>query len=601
MAKNRKVKTSAKSQASSKMQWMPLLLIIGLAALALGRVVNFDFLSNWDDESYIIRNAHIQSFSIENIGKIFSSFYVSNYQPVTMLVYMIEFSLFKMQPGGFHTVNLLIHLVNIYLVFRLMKRWTSNDMMTWIIAALFAIHPTRVESIAWISELKDVLYTFFFLLSLDYYTRYVKEGLLSSNYRNALIFFALSCLSKSMAVTLPVVLLLVDYWCDRKLDKKVFLEKIPFFLLAIVFGVLALHTQSDKAMDVALKVGPINRVVLVFYGMFMYLAKLVWPFNLSGIHYYPLNSDGSLPALAYATPFLFIGVLFLLWKWKSIRKEVLFGLGFFFVTIGIVVQLLPFGHAIIAERYTYVPYLGLFFILAKMASQVAQGKVLKGFKNSIQYVAMGSVVFFAIVTYQRTEVWENSLTFYADIIDKYPNADHAHWMQGNVLKDYNRYKDAIQSYDRALEINPSYAMAYFNRGVMYANLKQYDQALQDYNKTLELEEYMPAYHNRGNALKGLNQFDKAIENYSQALAMDSTFLNSWIARAETYVQLKKYNEAVADYTKALEYSPQNPNAWYMRGVSYYNNGQNDLACQDWQKALSMNNKDAQQAIQSFCK
>lgn len=602
MAKAKKAKLEKKKATAEKsFNWLPLLLILGLAALAMGKVVNFDFLSNWDDEAYIIRNGDIQKFSIENIGKIFSSFYVSNYQPVTMLVYMVEFSLFKMQPGAYHTVNLLIHLVNIFLVFRLVQRWTKDDMMTWIIAAIFAIHPTHVESVAWIAELKDVLYACFFLLSLDFYTRYLKEGKSKVHYRNAIIMFLLSCLSKPMAVTLPVVLLLIDHWYDRKFDKKAILEKIPFFLIAIVFGVLALYTQSDKAMDVALKVGFVNRVVLVFYGMFMYLAKLVWPFGLAGIHYYPLNPDGSLPALAYATPFIFIGVMLLLWRWKLIRKEVIFGLGFFFVTIGIVVQLVPFGHAIIAERYTYIPYIGLSLIIAKIASLIAQGKIVKSLKGSINYIAMGLIAFFAIVTYQRTDIWENSLSFYGDVVEKYPDSDHGHWMRGNVFKDYKRIDDAINCYNRAIELNPQYAMAYFNRGVMYAEKKSFKRAIDDYNKTIEYQDDdMAAYHNRANAYRGLGDVGNAIADYSKALEIDSTFVISYAARAETYFQLKKYDLAIYDYSKLLEYSPNDAQALYMLGVTFLNTGQKQRACDLLTKASALNNEEAKKALGSYC-
>ncbi|MCB9246920.1 MAG: tetratricopeptide repeat protein [Flavobacteriales bacterium] len=591
-------KKQGKTTGSAGSFW-PLILILAVTAIVFGRVSGYDFLSNWDDESYILRNTDIQEVSAENIKKIFSSFYVSNYQPVTMLVLMLEFSLFKLDPGSYHVVNLLLHLLNVFLVFRLFRRWTNRETVVWIVTAFFALHPTRIESVAWISELKDVLFTAFFLLALDFYTRYIKEGGMK-HYWLALGMFLLSCLSKSMAISLPITLFLVDYWQKRKWDRKAILEKIPFLALSVLFGILALYTQSDKAMDVALKVGLFKRVLLVFYGVFMYVWKLVLPTGLAGIHYYPTRPDGTLPLLVYVSPLMLIGMGVGLWRWKSMRPVTVFGFGFFLVTIAMVVQLVPFGYAIIAERYTYVPYLGLFFFIAWVTDQIIQGKMLPQLKQSALYIILGILAFHTLLTYQRLPVWENGLTFYGDLVEKYPNAAHAHWMLGNVQKDYNQTPQALESYNRTIELDSTYAMAWFNRGVMQSNMKRYDQAVSDYNRTISLQpDYYPAYHNRGNALRELKQLDAAVKSYDEALKIQPDFENGLMARGEVLIQLQRFEEAIESYDLVLE-KGKNPQALYNRGLCFYNSNQKDKACADWREAALVNFEPAVQAVASFC-
>jgi len=598
---NRKQSRKQKTIPTKGPTYLPLVLILLGTAFAFSKVFGFDFMSNWDDQSYILRNADIQSFSMENIGKVFSGFYVSNYQPLTMLVFMIEFALFKMDPGAFHGVNLLIHLINVFLVYRLVSRWTNSNFIVWLVAGLFALHPTRVESVAWISELKDVLYTAFFILALDYYTRYIKEGLLKKHYWLALLMFLLSCLSKSMAITLPVVLIVVDYWMGREFKKQVWLEKLPFFALAILFGILAIFTQSGKAMDIAVQVGPVNRIFLAFYGVFMYLSKLVLPINLSGIHYYPVEKDGTLPLIVYASPIILGAIAYLLMRWKSMRKEVLFGIGFFVVSIGIVLQLLPFGRAIIAERYTYVPYIGLFLIIAFLAEQIRSGKLLSSLKGNIEYVAMGVLVVLAVMTYNRTDVWKDSIAFYSDIIEEYPEAAHAHWQLGNVLKDYKRADEAIASYNNTIQLDSGYAMAYFNRGVIMADKKQFREAMADYNKTIELRpDYMPAYHNRGNAKKSLKDIQGSIDDYALALGINPDFVNSLSMQAHSYSVLQQWDSALANYNKLIELNPKNGEAFYNRGLCLINSGQKEKACSDFNQAAQLRFQGAANAIQQYC-
>lgn len=243
----------------------------GLIALAVFtfflflKVRTCDFLAGWDDDGYVVDNPVIQQLSWENLKKIFSSFYLGNYQPLSVLSYAIDFSLFKLKPAAYHITNLLFHIVNIFLVFNLFKKLQMSNVVCYTVAILFAIHPTRVESVAWIAERKDVMYAMFYLLSILYYLKFREEKNVKM-YVASLALFLCSALSKSMAITLPVVLILMDVFLDRKFDLKKTFNKIPFFALSLAFGLLALYSQGyqSKAYEIAKDFSVFERITLVF-------------------------------------------------------------------------------------------------------------------------------------------------------------------------------------------------------------------------------------------------------------------------------------------------------------------------------------------------
>ncbi len=575
--------------------------IIGIAIftfLLFIRVKNGDFLTNWDDDAYIVNNPSIQQLSWENLKKIFSSFYVSNYQPLSVLSYAIEFIFFKLTPSSYHIVNLLFHIANVFLVFKLFKKLKMSDVVCYTVAILFAIHPTRVESVAWIAERKDVMYAMFYLLSILYYLEY-REIKTLKIYLTSLVLFLCSVMSKSMGITLPVILVLIDIFIDRKFDVKNLANKIPYFILSIIFGLLALYTQKGEAMAIAKDFILVDRIVLIFVAIGKYFVLVFAPFNLSAIQYYPIEPGETMPLWAYFSVIVIIGLLIMAIRTKKYRFEILFGLLFFFATIGMVLQFVPFGHAIIAERYTYLPYLGLFFIIGIFVDQFLKDKS----KASMVYTLVaGFVLFMAVLTYQRISAWKSSIALFSDVVEKFPNSSNAFWYRGNVYREYKQHDLAIKDYTKAIELNPKYDKAYFNRGTSLAALERNEEALPDYDKSIELNpEYIPAYYNKANSLIKLKRNDEAMVFYQKTLDRDSSFKQAWLGIADTYIAKSEPQKAITVYEKYLSRNPNDDKALNGLGIAMYNTNNREKACANWKKASELGNTASQEFLNKFCK
>ncbi|MBL4624386.1 MAG: tetratricopeptide repeat protein [Flavobacteriales bacterium] len=617
--------------------WIIIGVILALTYGIFQQVQTFDFLSNWDDDGYVINNPDIQKISGENIKKLFSSPYKSNYQPVSMLSYMVEFSMFQLNvreleasgnqvigPDGqavlsnpYHMTNLLFHLLCAFLVYVFIKKLVNRIDVATISAFFFAIHPMHIESVAWISERKDVMYAAFFLWALIAYLNYLyheenKEQFWKSKvYWSVLGIYLLSILSKPMAVTFPMVLLAVDYYKDRKIDAKNLIEKTPFFILSLIFGIVALKTQGGSAMSIVPDFSFIDRFCIVCYGVVFYIIKLFIPTGMASIHYYPDNSM-ALPWEFYSAPIIIALIAVLIWKAKSFRKELIFGLAFFLFSISIVLQIIPVGHAFAAERYSYVPYIGLVFIIGQLYAWCWDNN--KGKWLMIGAIGIAAIVF-PTMTYDELPTWKNSMKLYTNTIQEYPDVAHAYWMRGNVKKDFgnsanttnaeaakNLWAQSIADYDKAILLDPEYSKAYFNRGGSYANINQTDKALSDYNKAIEYDpNYEPAYNNRGNSYLNMKQYGKAIADYKKALEINPQYAVAWQGLGKVYHIQNKLDSAIVNYTTALEISPKYAEVMYNRGVAYYNNKQQDLACQDWKLATELQYQPAIKIVTQYCK
>lgn len=572
-----------------------IILILVLTLFVFFQVKDFDFLSNWDDDSYIIRNPSIYEISWENIKKIFSSIYVSNYQPVSILSYLVEYSIFKLSPGGYHVVNMLFHLVNVYLVYSFFRLMNFSNIIVYTCTLLFAVHPTRVESIAWIAERKDLMYAMFYLISMIQYLKYKSEEKVK-HYWFSLLFFILSCLSKSMGVTLPLILVLIDAYQSRKVEWKPILNKAPFFLVSLVIGVVALYTQREKAMAIALDFDLYQRIILILFAVWKYFSLIIAPFGLAVIQYYPIRPEDSVGMDLILFAVISILAVALLLKSKANRWENIFGLLFFFFSIGIVIQIVPFGHAVIAERYTYLPYLGLFFVLGNLLENY-----LSNNKAALYSILTIAVIYFSGITFQRLKVWQNSITLFTDLVEKFPENDHAYWMRGNVLKDYKQYEPAEQDYNKAIQLNPNYDMAYFNRAVCKAATKRSKEALADYDKTIELNPtYAPAYNNKANSLNELKMYDEALDNFRKAASFDSTFYPPFLGIGDIFLLRNESDSAIFYYKKYMAFDSLNTNMLHNMGVAYYNKQDKDMYCKIWKKAGDMGAAQSKQLHAQFC-
>jgi protein O-mannosyl-transferase len=563
------------------------LLLIGLATVIVyARSVGYGLIYNWDDAGYILKNEYIRSLSLDSIAQMFSSFYMHNYHPLTTLTYAIEYSIAGESSWIYHLNNLAFHLINTWLVFLLIKKlFRGKEIPALLVAALFALHPMHVESVAWVSERKDVLYTLFYLLALIFYVKYLETGRIKDFILTAL-FFVMSCLSKSAAVTLPVLLFALDYLWKRPLNVKIVVEKIPLFLVSLVFGILAIRSQDTAIQDLTPMLSVFERLLIVCWGVCLYFFKAVFPISLSAFYPYPLKISEMLPWYYFLAPLVLLLTGYFIWYSRKWGREVVFGFAFFFITISLVLQLMPVGGAIIAERYTYVPYLGLFFVMVVPISRMydtISGKLVSGLKIYLRaFVVL--VIIYAFLSYNRVGYWKDGDVLFTDVIEKYPKLPYAYNNRGFLYFDYyalkihadnevrkNAYVEkALADYTMAIQLDPTYKGAYANRAVLLYNTGRPQPALEDFNILLSLDpEHSDGLIGRANTLSSLEMYHEAIPDYEAYLILKPDDEKALLWRGIAYAKTGEDDKALSDFNRVTEVLPDDYEAYYWKGIVFY--------------------------------
>ncbi|MCD4679414.1 MAG: hypothetical protein K8S00_03405, partial [Bacteroidales bacterium] len=369
MRKPPKQKNKKQLQTSNLLDTKRNRFIVMAIALLATFISFFPSLNNaidiWDDQFYVITNDLIKDLSWDGIKNIFAfTPVVGNYHPLTVLSYTFEYALFEFNPVAYHLDNLILHLFNTLLVFIFIYKLSSRLWVAFIASILFGIHPLHVESVTWVSERKDVLYAFFFILGLISWMNFKKDGN-RKYYFFAMGLFVLSCLSKGMAVTFSIVIILIDYLLAKKVTYKILIDKIPFLVISVFFGLIAIKVQGDSAAigftenDVYTAS---DKFFFANYSLFFYIKKMLLPFELSGLYPYPIKSGGPLPFIFYFSFPANLILVFLIFYSLKRTKKVMFGSLFFIVSIFPVLQILSVGSAIAADRYFYIASIGLFYL-----------------------------------------------------------------------------------------------------------------------------------------------------------------------------------------------------------------------------------------------
>ena len=572
-------------------------LLISVFVTGIVYLISLDngWIKNWDDGGYVIEHKLIHQLSWENFKEIFSIFYKGNYHPLTTLFYALEYSIVGEKAFLYHLNNLLFHLFNVALVFIFTNLLIKKKEVAFITALLFGIHPMHVESVAWISERKDVLYSFFFLLSMIYYFYYVtKKEKKTFHYLISIVAFLFSSLSKSAAVTLPVVLLLIDYYLKRKWEWKIIVEKLPFLFIAFVFGILAILSQDSAGaiQNLTPLYAWYERPMLASYALLIYLYKLIVPINLSAMYPYPERVVGYLKTIVYIAPLIIMILAYLVYISRKYGREIIFGTFFFLVTISLVLQILPVGGAIISERYTYIPYIGLFIIIGKGFTYSQQLKLKgKSLLNSLFWLLLivGSIIF-SVLTFNRIQLWKDGEILFTDVIKKYPNLPFAYNNRGylyyNFIKDYDK---ALKDYNTCLKIDSTFHRAWSNRGVLYYNTGKPDSAVLDFTKALKFSpNNTDALIGRANSYSTIKKFDLALPDYNLYIKLDQKNAKAYLWRASALFNLKKYDEALNDVNKCIQMTPADDNAFLWRGLIYYNQKKYELALADFNQSIKLN-------------
>ena len=405
---------------------IPSILIITF--LAYIPVLNAGFVS-WDDGEYVYENPF---FKANDLSSLLAEPMQGNFHPLTMLSLYFNYLISGFDAWSYHLLNVIFHLLNCFLVFRLaMLLSNGKTIVAFVTAILFGIHPVHVESVAWVAERKDVLYTVFFLAALISYFKYAKTNS-RKHYLFSVLLFVLSLLSKPSAVIFPLVLFCTDLLLKRELNKKLILEKIPFGILALIMGIVTYYAQHEAGSFGKIHFDLITKVLYGFYGIMMYIIKLFIPANLAVFYPYP-PINVRLPAEYYIAPVFFAILAFVFFYSLKRNRVIAFGILFYIINLLLVLQFLPVGSAVIAERYTYIPYMGLFFILGWLIDRSARGKISKA-----SLFISPVVLLFSILTWRQASTWHDSASLWDNAIKNRPT-DKAYAVRAMLLRKEKNY------------------------------------------------------------------------------------------------------------------------------------------------------------------
>ncbi len=572
---------------------------VALAALVIAvfaQVAGYGFIII-DDPVYILSNAHIRSgMTLDGIIWAFTTPYADLWHPMVWLSLMADYRLFGLNAGGYHLTNIILHLGGVLLLFWLFNRMTRSAWRSAFVAAFFAVHPLHVESVAWISERKDVLSAFFWMLTLCLYVYYTEKPVLR-RYLPVMFSFACALMSKPMAVTLPVIMILLDYWPLKRLPpdgKKLLLqqlrEKLAFMLLSgmvvvITFYDLPVPDIKQYPLDLRLANAPVSFAA--------YLIKTFWPGNL--IVFYPF--PGHVPVWQWggAVLFVLLASVAVVVKAKQ-RPCLLAGWLWYAITLLPVLKIIQIGSDAMADRYHYLPSIGISIMLAWGMPLLVKNSTMR--KRILLPAAIVMIAMMALLAWQQTRYWKNSITLLHHAVDVkkdvyvlYESLGHAYYFNGD-----NR--TALTQYDKALSLNPNYAPAYFHRANAFAGTGQDDKALQDYSTAVRLQpDYITAYYTRGIVYAGIGEYLAAIADYSKVIALDRNHVRAYNSRGIAYLKLDEPRKAIEDFDEAIRRNPDFGVAYNNRAYSYFTQGNHGPGCRDARKACALGDCELWTAVQ----
>ncbi len=563
-----------------------------------------------DDGVFVIRNTHI-NLTLANAAWAFCHTPSVHWLPLTLWSFMLDHQLYGLKPWGYHLTNVLLHAVNTVLLFLVLRRMTGfrpeknigatapQTGATWrslIVAGLFGLHPLRVESVAWISERKDVLSVLFWMLTLWAYVRYVEKSKVQNPkfkvyYGLTLLFFALDLMSKPMVVTLPCVLLLLDYWPLGRWQQKnlrgLLVEKAPFFLLsAIGSAVTYVFLINSGALSLALTglslpFGARLENALVSYGR--YLGKLFWPVNLCA--FYPHPDHWPVQKILFAG-LLVLGLSALVFVMRRQRPYLLTGWLWYLGTLVPVIGLAQAGDESMADRYSYIPSIGILIVLVWGTCQMTRG----WHYQSIGLGAVGGMLVLVCIVLTRHQLgyWKDDVSVWERAIAVTENNYQAHNRLGRALFLQRRVDDAIREFQEVVRLNPGFAEAYNVLGRSFAAQGRVDDAMACFQKALKIRpDYIVVHNNLGDLLSIIGRVDEAIIQYRKALEIDpnnETVMNNL---GNALASQGHFDEATVCFQKALQINPDNAETHDSLAFVLFSQGRLDETIRELQATLRL--------------
>jgi len=563
------------------------------------QVQHYEFVG-FDDNEYVTENRHVQTgLTSGNVTWAFTTFHAGNWHPLTWISHMLDCQLFGLKPGMHHLVNLFFHVANTILLFLVLHRMTKALWQSAFVAAIFALHPLHVESVAWVAERKDVLSTFFWMLTMGAYVFYVEKQELK-RYFLAIFFFALGLMAKPMLVTLPFVLLLLDYWPLRRLQveklsvsehkqsenslkprhkKKerrknaikaertnntemqtlqrptighIILEKVPFFVLSLASSIVTYMAQQKGGAVRSLQSYSLPvRVANALVSYCAYIWKTIWPDSLAVLYPHP----GTLPAWEVVGSVLFLAITTYL-VIKTMRRCPYLTTGWLWYMGALVpvIGLVQVGVQAMADRYTYVPLIGV-------SIMVAWGfpELLKKWRHrnaTLATVAVIMLCIFSFVSWKQVQYWQNSTTLFKHTLEKTSKNALILNNMGNVLEDRGRIDEAIAHYTEALRIDPSLADSYNNIGLALTKLGRADEAVPNFLKAIKINpKNAAAHYNLGTVLASQGKLDEAVYHFRESIRIKPDYAKAYNNLGNALLLERKIDEAIDCYREALHIEP----------------------------------------------
>jgi protein O-mannosyl-transferase len=583
-----------KINISPQKQILFVYIALAVVTLAVFWQVNQYGFVKFDDDVYVTENSNIQSgITPEGVRWAFSTTYADFWHPLTWLSLMFDYQLHGLNAGGYHLTNLILHIMSALLLFWLFNRMTGAIWRSAFVAALFTLHPLHVESVAWIAERKDVLSAFFWMLTLCLYVYYTEKPAIRK-YLLVLFCFACALMSKSMVVTLPIVMILLDYWpldrlqsktigpdltmditpistkqgkkkkeerkknilptIDRKLSETKsagiiplwqLREKAPFFILSAVFSIITIYAQYKPSVKHFTLVSRIANAPVAFV---TYLEKTFWPHDLA--FFYPFSDQIPLwqvlgaailiivisiavIAVMKRLPYLFVG-----WLWYAITILPVIG----------IMQVIDFS---MADRYTYLPSIGIAIMLAWGIPLVFPCEDMR--KKILFPAGIAFLTVLAVLTWQQCGYWKNSIELFNHALQVTKNNDIAHNNLASFLLEEGKIGEAIEHYNEAIRIKSDDAYTYYNRGLAYFKLGRQQRAIEDYSEAIKLKpDFAEAYKSRGEVYAKIGQYQPAIEDFNKTISLNQNYSDAYMNRAVIYLNHRNITLGCLDAQKACE-------------------------------------------------
>jgi tetratricopeptide (TPR) repeat protein len=550
--------------------------------------------TTYDDPFYVSENPHVQNgLTFADIQWAFADIRGANWIPLTMLSHMLDCQMYGLNPWGHHLTSVLFHLANTALVFLLLRYMTGAIWRSILVAAFFGLHPLHVESVAWVAERKDVMSTFFGLLSLVFFARYAKTQIENrkskiTNYLLCFLFLFLGLLSKPMLVTWPFVLLLLDYWPLERFKRigvrRLVIEKIPFFALAAVFCALTLVAQKKGGAVVSLEHVPIEaRLGNALVSYFRYLGKIFWPADLAV--FYPYQKHWALWVVVAAAGVL-IYITMIAWLVRRRYPFALIGWLWFSGTLVPVIGLVQVGAQAMADRYSYIPSIGIFILLIWGAYELCGGRKIH--LMLISAAGMASLLLCCGLTRQQLGCWQNDETLMRHAIEVTENNYVAHNILGNALGKRGDIDEAIPQYQATLRINPDIPKTHYSLGMAFEKKGRLDDAIKQLQAAIRLKpDYIEAQDCLGNVYEDKGDLDGAIREYRAAISLEPDDPYAHYGLGVASDDQARLDEAISQYQTAIRLKPEYAEAHYNLGIDLCRKKQFDDAISQFQDAIRL--------------